>query len=531
MCNFHQASIRILAAQAALTSLLFLSSAHAASAMDHAAAALQIANDLGIPHNSDRAKLYGLYPVVFPGGYDGRTDTTLYQQETTWEHVVVALVRWTGWDTVHYDPADIDRVKAYVSPKGFPTYLPDPTPRSIPYIVVALHRGLIMSSLLPNLRKPVTTADINLLCEKVKELKSKEDIIPALMLDEAGMKHLVDAKKNPGQVIVIPTGFNHYEALANLPNRILDLNAPSLRLYNAGDILAAGKQDYFPLGPLETQFSVGLKVGADSYAHQSESIYGEVENESTTSNAVGIWGSASSVEKNARVWGGFFLARTAEGPRKDAQIIGLEVDAINNALPGLSPNRSKVGIQVVGIGTQPLTNAVEIIGAGKAQWGNGLLFSKGAIHADGAVIASSEPGQLSRGIDFSQTHFRDFAMSLSQGSRIFLNSKSGGPSMLYTDDFDSGHLVLRGGVSGVRITNNNDSKNLMMIDSTGNIITPKGDLNHTIDEVTQLKHQALTTTPKTSHDACKAGSRAEDMDYIYICVAENQWRRAKLSSW
>ena len=39
--------------------------------------------------------------------------------------------------------------------------------------------------------------------------------------------------------------------------------------------------------------------------------------------------------------------------------------------------------------------------------------------------------------------------------------------MLYTDSFDLGHLVLRAGVSGLRITSNDDSKNLAIIDGTG----------------------------------------------------------------
>ncbi len=513
-----------------VTSLL-LSSAQSSAALDRAAAALRIANDLGIPHNNDPKELYGLFPKVFPGGYNGELDVSYYQKETTWEHVVVALVRWSGWDTVHYDIAEIDRVKPYVSPEGFPYYSPDPTPRSIPYVIVALRRGLISDPLLRSLRKSVTAEDIDSLCERVKKLAAQEDILPTLTLDAGGMQHLSDAKKHPGQLVLLPTGFTHYEVLGDLPNRILDLNSPSLRLFNGSDSLANGKQDYFPLGPLETQLSVGLKVNRNSFSHQSESIYGSIENESTTANAVGIWGSASSLERNARVWGGFLVGSTAEGSKKDAQVVGLEVDVVNKALAGLAPNRSKVGIQIVGIGSQPLTNALEVIGAGQAKWANGLLFEKGAIYPGGAVIASSDNGELARGIDFSQTHFRDSAFSLSQGSRITFKNKSGAASMLYTDNFDLGHLVVQAGVSGLRITSNDDSKNLAIIDAAGNITTPKGDLNHTMDDVNELKRQAVTAPPKSSHDSCMPGARSEDADYIYVCVAMNQWRRARLAAW
>jgi len=500
--------------------------------MDHAAAALQIAKDLGIAHTDDAKTLYGLYPSMFPGGYTGTEGVSLYQEETTWEHVIVALVRWIGWDTVHYDTSEVDRVQPYVDPKGFPYYAPDPTPRATPYIIVALRRGLISTEALPSLQKPISPQDIDVLCAKLQKLSTQQETVPPLTLDDAGMKQMDDARKNPRRLVVLPTGFTHYDMLEGLPNRILDLSAPGVRLFNARALMANGKQDYFPLGGLETQFSVGLRVGPNSFAHQSEAIYGAVENESTTSNAVGIWGQAASLAKNARVWGGFMVARADGGPKKDAQVVGLEVDTINDSLPGMAPNRSKVGIQVVGIGSQPVTNAIEIIAENSAKWGNGLLFNKGSIFRNGTVIALGETGELGRGIDFSQTHFRDFAFSLSQGARITLGNKAGGPSMLYTDDFDLGHLVVRAAESGLRVVSNDDSKNLMVVDGTGNIITPKGDLNHTMEEVKELKRQAPSANvPKAAHDACTPGARAEDSDYIYVCVAKNEWRRAKLSSW
>jgi len=314
-------------------------------------------------------------------------------------------------------------------------------------------------------------------------------IVQPLILDDIGIKHIEEARQRPDQLVVVPTGFSHYELLHGLTNRILDLNSPNLRLYNSSSPLASGKQDYLLLGPLDTELSVGLKVNADSYSHQSEAIYGNIENESTTDNAVAIWGYATSLEKNARVWGGFLVAQTADGSQKDSQIVGLEVDAINSALPGVSPNRSKVGVQVVGMGTQPLTSAVEVIGAGAAKWSNGLLFERNAILPNGSVLGLSEPGELARGIDFSQTHFLDSAFLLNQGSKITFKNKLGGPSMLYTDNIDNGYFVMRAGVSGLRVTSNDDSRNLAFFDNTGNIIAPKGNFNQVVDDVEVLKKQ------------------------------------------
>ena len=88
--------------------------------MDRAAAALRIATELGISHTNDRTTLYGLYWAVFPGGYEGDADYTYYQQQATLETVVVALVRWTGWDTIHYDLHLVNEVRPFVSPLGFP---------------------------------------------------------------------------------------------------------------------------------------------------------------------------------------------------------------------------------------------------------------------------------------------------------------------------------------------------------------------------------------------------------------------------
>ncbi len=503
-----------------------------ASAMDRAEAALRIANDLSIPHGNDPENLYGLFPTIFPGSYDGTLDVSLSRTQATVEQLVVVLVRWNGWDTVHYDTRLISTVKPFVTPEGFPYYSPDPTPRSIPYIIVALQKGLISTETLKRLRSAVTGDEIDQTCETAKKLAVNSPIVPALILDDIGIQHIKEARKTPDQLVVIPTGFSHYELIRELPNRILDLNAPNLRLYNSSSSLANGKQDYFPLGALDTQLSVGLKVNADSFSHQAESIYGNIENESTTVNAVGIWGSATSLQKNARVWGGFLVARTSEGFKKDAQVIGLEVDTINDALPGLSPNRSKVGVQVVGIGTQPLTSAVEVIGAGNAKWSNGLLFEKNAIHSNGTVLGLAETGELERGIDFSHTRFVDSAFLLNQGSRITFKNKSGAASMLYTDEINEGHFVLRAGNSGLRITSNDDSRNLAFFDTTGNIITPKSNFNQVVDDVDLLKKQIRSTTiPKTSHDSCQQSTLVEDSEYVYVCVATDTWRRARLSSW
>jgi len=100
--------------------------------------------------------------------------------------------------------------------------------------------------------------------------------------------------------------------------------------------------------------------------------------------------------------------------------------------------------------------------------------------------------------------------------------------MIYTDDFGRGHFVLRAGPDGLRITSNNDSKNLAHFDARGNIVTALGNFEQTIKDVQALKP---VPPPNTSKDACTHGTWAADADYVYVCVATNNWKRTALSSW
>lgn len=487
--------------------------------LTRAGAALRLADDLKIPHNGDEKQLYGLFPAIFPGGYDGTLDLSYSDKTATLETVVVAIVRWAGWDTVHYDQATAEQVTQFVTPEGFPFYQPDPTPRSIPYIVVALSRGLIAKTDLPRLRQPVTLELIDKLAASAKALRETEPVTLPLVLDAAGMKSVATAKPNPGQLLIVPRGFSDYSELAGLPNRILDFNASSLRLFNETSQFADGKQEYFPLGPLDSQLSVGLGVPASSYSHQSEAIRGDVSNWSQTVNAVGVWASARSMRKNARIWGEFVSAASAEGPERDAQVIGLEVDVINSSLRGKAPNRTKTGIQVVGIGSSANTNAFEVIGAGPAKWVNGLLFESGSLEGSGSVIGLAGDNALDYGIDFSGTKFRGSAFLLHQGSSVDFGNISGNRSRLYTDAFGNGHLALQAGVDGFRVTSNDDSKNLLSVNASGDVETPQGKLS------VRVSVPAKSTSPGEN------GMWAADDSYLYVCVGKGVWKRSALASW
>ena len=507
---FHRALAGLIALYCAMT---------ACAQMTRADAALRIATNLEIPHNDDPKTLYGLFPGVFPGAFNGAADVSEYQKRATLENIVVAVVRWVGWDTIHYDSATAQTVAPYVSPEGFPYYAPDPTPRSIPYIAVALKFGLLTSGDLPQLRRFVNNERIDRLCTKAQAINQARPLLTPMMLDENGMAKLKETRIQPGQLLILPLGFSRYEKLTGLPNRVLDLNAPNLRLFNAGSSFATGKQDYFPLGAIESQLAVGLHVSEDSYTHESQAIHGSVENASPTVNGVGIWSSAISLKRDARVWGQFVSASSAHGPKNDAQVVGLEVDVLNYALPGVSPNRSKTGIQIVGIGNAKNTAAVEVMAGDNARWMNGLLFEPGAIHSDGSVIGLAGANTIARGINFANTKFTDSAFLVSQGSTITFGSKSGAASAIYTDAIGNGYLVLRAGQDGIRVTNNENSQNLLVVDNHGGLQTPMGTVAIRVH------------APRNSDDSCVTGTWASDQKYFYLCIAPNTWRRAGMSSW
>jgi hypothetical protein len=447
--------------------------AQAEDSLTRAEAALIIAQRLNLPHTDDPRTLYGTFNKPFPGGYDGRRDLTYYDKPLTTEVLTVVLVHHSGWDVIRYSEAAAKRAAPFVSPEGFPFYGPDPTPRSIPYIAVALERGLLQASELPGIREPIGRATLLRYLDRYRQISSVSQVLPPTMTADSTMikNGRITAVKPlyPSQMIVLPRGVPVGPLPNTWRNPILDFRGPNVRLFSGPVSIGTGAQDYFPLGALDSVFSVGMAIPKDSYAHQGEAIYGLVENESPTVNAVGIWGASQSLASKARVWGAFFTANSAEGADKDAQLVGLEVDVVNHTRAGISPNASKVGIQVVGLGEAQVTNGIEILASGPALWNNGILFSDHSIGPNGTILGVSQRDAVNLGIDISHTPFKRAAVLISNNSLVGFRSKAGADSGMYADDINNGSLVLRSGRDGTRITNNENSKNLFWVRSDGSI--------------------------------------------------------------
>lgn len=457
-----------------------------AKTITRADAALYIAEKLDIKHTKDPKTLYGLAYDIMPGDYIGNNDVTSYNKKITLEVLIVTLVKYAGWNTVEYDTSKIDKVSKYVSKEGYPYYSPDPTPRSIPYVISALENKLLKEDEIKDLTKTIDYKTIDKYIKRFKnisELYNYEDtiIIPT-------NENISKLKNMNGNLIIANKGLQDSEYLKNGENITLDLRSSGVRLYKGDTKISNARQMYFPLGPLETVFSVGIDVQKDNYSHQSEAIFGTINNFSTTTNAVAIWGNAQSSAKNARVWGGFINVLNAE--KKDAQLIGLEIDVENTAEDGISPNESKIGLQIVSLGNKLSTSAIEVLAAGNGTgFSHGLIFGNDSISKNGTIIGATQ-NEASIGLDFSNTDFTNAAILLKNNSKIVFRSKSevATPS-IYTDEIDNGYLVVQSDESGIRFVNKDNNINLLTIRNDG-----------TIDENCEFYKKYIATSNLTKYE-------------------------------
>lgn len=60
-------------------------------------------------------------------------------------------------------------------------------------------------------------------------------------------------------------------------------------------------------------------------------------------------------------------------------------------------------------------------------------------------------------------------IEIKKGEKIILQTKNGESAAIYTDDYDNGYLVIQSGMMGIRITNNNNTGNLLTIRSDGSV--------------------------------------------------------------
>lgn len=249
----------------------------------------------------------------------------------------------------------------------------------------------------------------------------------------------------------------------------------------------------------------------DSHNHY-QNILSEVLNFKENANAVSIWGDSFAVVDRSKAWGGFFSARSGintfggdspfsayvpEGADMsydpetyDTQLTGIEIDVLNDGLPGVYPNMSKTGLQIVGFGN-PNSMAIEVrcedtdkqITEGESRrgvWESGIYF-KNSLAPYGRLIVT-DFDQAKMGLDFRSTLFTEGAIDLRSeqvGTGIIYNNGNsgeiyGGKRWDGTDD-PNDWLTLRMGTGGIRIVSQDNTKELVAIDNWGGVYL-NGDL-------------------------------------------------------
>lgn len=201
-----------------------------------------------------------------------------------------------------------------------------------------------------------------------------------------------------------------------------------------------------------------------------QSFLAELDSRRADTNAVAFWADAMARAHKARVWGAFASARSELPKGQDAQLIGLEIDVLNDGLPGVHPNQSKVGLQIVGFG-RTNTNAIEVLAQSRdsGRFSNIFNVQPNAATEDGAIFGIA-PQQTGVGLNMLGSTFRDSAILLSANAPLtFRGTEGQRDARIYRDNIDSGHLVLQASGSGIRITNSANEANLLVIDDRGNI--------------------------------------------------------------
>lgn len=203
----------------------------------------------------------------------------------------------------------------------------------------------------------------------------------------------------------------------------------------------------------------------------------ELDSRRADTNAVAFWGDAMARANKTRVWGGFFSARSELKPGDDAQLIGCEIDVLNDGLPGIYPNNSKVGLQIVGFG-KTNTNAIEVLSQDKdkGNFMNIINVQPNTISEEGTLFGIA-PQHANIGLNLLGSKFNDSAILLSSNNPITFRTDVENEAKIYTDD--NGYLVLKLGVAGLRIIDEeNSTDNLLFLDTKGNL-SVAGMINNT----------------------------------------------------
>ena len=165
----------------------------------------------------------------------------------------------------------------------------------------------------------------------------------------------------------------------------------------------------------------------------------------------------------------------------DAQLIGLEVDVLNEGKPGVFGNQAKHGLQVVGFGN-PNSHAISVIAHGfdlpegqqDGQFET-LLYSQKSIHPEyGRLIVSDQAAAM---IGLDQTVFSQGAIAIKSeniGQGIRFNDIDGGEIFAgqrwsAPESAGSQWMTLRSARDGFRLVSTDATKEFLVWDESGTL--------------------------------------------------------------
>lgn len=166
---------------------------------------------------------------------------------------------------------------------------------------------------------------------------------------------------------------------------------------------------------------------------------------------------------------GQFTTVKGIGDGVNAQLVGQEIDVINNRPADSEEHYTTAGMQIVTIGTADSTAAIELISDWTSRWRHGIMIDEGAIAEDGTILACGQQDLMKIGIDLSNSIFSDSAILLNNDQCIKFEGTSFdvGSGLIYMSDDDQ--IVIQIGNKGLTVTTNDGLENILRITGEGEI--------------------------------------------------------------
>lgn len=230
-----------------------------------------------------------------------------------------------------------------------------------------------------------------------------------------------------------------------------------------------------------------------------QNIHSEVWNLAPDTCAIGVWADTLAGARDAGAWGGIFSAKShglsldyhrryglhipegfdpGVGPGFDAKLTGVEIDVLNEGLPGVPPNHSKLGLSIVGFG-QPNSSAIAVQcqdshaaeGPRRGQWWSVLHVKNALVEQGSLIVADFDRAKV--GLDFQRALFTHGAARFrteGPGTGVVLNEGRAGEVFGGTRGAGGEEwLSIRAGQGGVRVVSNDGRRELLAIHPDGRV--------------------------------------------------------------